>query len=94
MAAADIHGAEPAFVGLLAAGENPKRDHADDGRPIKCAEDLGVGEPGQVFFERSGLFVFESAAEGFGVEAESFESDFAQSLDVGSGKLADGEGHS
>ena len=81
-------------MGLLAAHENTKSDHADYGAAIKCAEDLRAGEPAQVLVLGRELLVFESAAEGFGVEAESFESDFAQSLDVGSGELAHGEGHS
>src|SRR5262249_19552630 len=93
MSGADVHGAEPAFVGVLAAGEGAEGGDANDVSAIECAENLGVGEPAGGFFEGSGLFVFEGAPEGFRIEAESFETDFAEKFDVGGGELADFDGH-
>src|SRR5262249_11371518 len=82
MAGADVHGAEPALVGVLAAGESAEGGSADKVEAVEGTEDLGIGEAAGIFFQGSGLFLFESAAEGFGVEAESFEADFAEEFDV------------
>lgn len=89
----DVHGAEPAFVGIFAAGKETEGGDADEMGTIEDAEDLGVADPGGVFFEWSGAFVFDGAAEGFGIEAEAFETDFTEGVDVFWEELADGEGH-
>jgi len=94
MRGADVHGTEPAFVGVFAAGEDTEGGDADDLSVIEGAEDLGVGEPAGIFFQGSGLLVFEGTAESFGIEAESFEADFPEEFNVGGGELADSEGHS
>jgi hypothetical protein len=54
---------------------------------------LGVDDPGGIFFDGRGFFVFDGAAEGFGVEAEAFVANFAEGGDVVGGELANGEGH-
>jgi len=90
---ADVHGAEPAFVGFLGAGVLAKGGDADELGAVEGAEDLGGREPAGVFFKGSGLFGFEGAPEGFGVEAESFETDFAEGLEIRVGELADDERH-
>ena len=90
MAGAHVHGTEPAFVRVLAAGESTEGGDAHDVSLVKSAEDLGAGEPARVFFEGGGVFVFEGAAEGFGVKTESFEADLAEEFGIGRGELADG----
>ena len=93
MGGANVHGTEPAFVGFLGAGVLAKGGDADEMGAVEGAEDLGGREPAGVFFKGSGLFGFEGAAEGFGVEAESFETDFAEGLEIRVGELADDERH-
>jgi hypothetical protein len=66
---ADVHGAEESFVGVFQAGELGEAGSANELGVLVGAEDSGVGQPAGIFFGRGGLFVFEGAAEGFGVEA-------------------------
>ena len=70
-----------------------KGGDADELGAVEGAEDLGGREPAGVFFKGSGLFGFEGAAEGFGVEAESLKTDFAEGLEIGVGELADDQRH-
>jgi len=93
MRGSDVQGAEPAFVGVLGARVLAEGGDANQMGVVKDAEDLGVVQPNGVFFNRRGLFGFVGAAEGVGGEAESFEADFTEGIEVGGSELADGERH-
>lgn len=93
MAGPDVHSAEPALMGVFAAGVDAKGHDADDVRAFERAEDLRVGEPTGILFERRGVFIFVGAAESFGIEAETLETNFAEGFDVGGRELSDLDGH-
>jgi len=82
---ADVHGAEEAFVGVLEAGELGETGGADQAGILVGAEDGGASQPAGIFFEGLVLFEFVDAAKGFGIEAETFETEFAECLGGGGG---------
>ena len=82
---ADVHGAEEALVGVLEAGELGETGGANQVEILVGAEDGGAGQPAGIFFEGLVSFEFVGAAEGFGIEAEAFEAEFAERFGVGGG---------
>ena len=77
---------------VLEAGELGEAGGADQVGILVGAEDGGAGQPAGIFFEGLVFFGFVEAAEGFGIEAEAFETEFAEGFGIGWGQLADLDG--